>query len=130
MIVDFEQSPADSAWGPEQARNILQDSAVDAIDQISGGQSSVNIHVADDVTRASGVLADYGSDINGQRDVDEDGEFLPMALAQETIESHISTVNWSQYDLDGDGWVDRLLILHTTKGQEENTGSSDRIWSH
>lgn len=130
LIVDFEQSPADSAWGPEQARNILQDSAVDYIDQISGGQSSVNIHVADDVTRASGVLSDYGSDINGQRDVDEDGEFLPMALAQETIESHISTVNWSQYDLDGDGWVDRLLILHTTKGQEENTGSSDRIWSH
>ena len=130
LIVDFEQSPADSAWGPEQARNILQDSAVDYIDQISGGQSSVNIHVADDVTRASGVLADYGSDVNGQRDVDKDGKFLPMALAQEAIESHISTVNWSQYDLDGDGWVDRLLILHTTKGQEENTGSSDRIWSH
>ena len=130
LIVDFEQSPADSAWGPEQARNILQESAVDYIEQISGGQSSVEILVAEDVTRASGVLADYGSDVNGQRDVDKDGKFLPMALAQETIESHISTVNWSQYDLDGDGWVDRLLILHTTKGQEENTGSSDRIWSH
>ena len=130
LIVDFEQSPADSAWGPEQARNILQESAVDYIEQISGGQSSVEILVADDVTRASGVLADYGSDVNGQRDVDKDGKFLPMALAQEAIESHISTVNWSQYDLDGDGWVDRLLILHTTKGQEENTGSSDRIWSH
>ena len=130
LIVDFEQSPADSAWGPEQARNILQESAVDYIEQISGGQSSVNILVADDVTRASGVLADYGSDINGQRDVDKDGKFLPMVLAQEAIESHISTVNWSHYDLDGDGWVDRLLILHTTKGQEENTGSSDRIWSH
>ena len=130
LIVDFEQSPADSAWGPEQARNILQESAVDYIEQISGGQSSVEILVADDVTRASGVLADYGSDVNGQRDVDKDGKFLPMALAQEAIESHISTVNWSHYDLDGDGWVDRLLILHTTKGQEENTGSSDRIWSH
>ena len=130
LIVDFEQSPANSAWGPVQARNILQESAVDYIEQISGGQSSVDIVVADDVTRASGVLADYGSDVNGQRDVNEDGEFLPMALAQEAIESHISTVNWSQYDLDGDGWVERLLILHTTKGQEENTGSSDRIWSH
>ena len=130
LIVDFEQSPADSAWGPVQARNILQESAVDYIEQMSGGQSSVEIIVADDVTRASGPLGDYGSDVNGQRDVDEDGEFLPMALAQEAIESHISTVNWSQYDLDGDGWVDRLLILHTTKGQEENSGSSDRIWSH
>ncbi len=96
LIVDFEQSPADSAWGPVQARNILQESAVDYIEQISGGQSSVEIIVADDVTRASGNLADYGSDVNGQRDVDEDGDFLPMALAQEAIESHISTVNWSQ----------------------------------
>ena len=26
--------------------------------------------------------------------------------------------------------VDRLLILHTTKGQEDGGGSSDRIWSH
>jgi hypothetical protein len=85
LIVDFEQSPADSAWGPEQARNILQESAVDYIEQISGGQSSVEILVADDVTRASGVLADYGSDVNGQRDVDKDGKFLPMALAQEAL---------------------------------------------
>jgi len=130
LIVDFEQSPANSVWGPTQARNILQESAVDYIEQISGGKSSVEIIVADDVTRASGALADYGADVNGQRDVDAEGNFLPMALAQEAIESHLSTVNWSQYDLDGDGWVDRLLILHTTKGQEENSGSNDRIWSH
>ena len=130
LIVDFDQSPADSIWGPTQARMILQESAVNYIAQVSGGKSSVEIIVADDVTRASGVLADYGADVNGQRDVDAEGNFLPMALAQEAVESHLSTVNWSQYDLDGDGWIDRLLILHTTKGQEENTGSNDRIWSH
>ena len=130
LIVDFEQSPANSVWGPTQARTILQDSAVSYIDQLSGGKSSVEIFVADDVTRATGALADYGADINGQRDVDSEGNFLPMDLAQQTVESHISSVNWSQFDLDGDGWVDRLLILHTTNGQEENTGSSDRIWSH
>ncbi len=130
LIVDFDQSPADSIWGPTQARNILQESAVEYITQVSGGKSSVEIVVADDVTRASGALADYGADVNGQRDVDAEGNFLPMALAQEAVEGHLSTVNWSRYDLDGDGWVDRLLILHTTKGQEENTGSNDRIWSH
>ncbi|MCS5533724.1 MAG: immune inhibitor A [Candidatus Poseidoniaceae archaeon] len=130
LIVDFDDSPADSVWGPSQARTILQESAVSYIEQLSGGMSSVEIFVADDVTRASGELVDYGADINGQRDVDVNGQFLPMSLAQEAVESHIDTVNWSQYDLDGDGWIDRLLILHTTKGQEENTGSSDRIWSH
>ena len=130
LIVDFDQSPADSVWGPEQARIILQESAVNYFDQVSGGKSSVEITVADDVTRATGILADYGADVNGQRDVDSEGNFLPMALAQQAVESHISSANWSQYDLDSNGWVDRLLILHTTKGQEENTGSSDRIWSH
>ena len=31
--------------------------------------------------------------------------------------------------MDDDGWVDRLLILHTSIGQEEG-GNSNRIWSH
>ena len=35
-----------------------------------------------------------------------------------------------KFDLDNDGNVDRLLILHTTNGQEDGGGSSDRIWSH
>ena len=36
--------------------------------------------------------------------------------------------DWSKYDLNEDGWVDRFLIL-PSKPQEDG-GSSSRIWSH
>ena len=38
-------------------------------------------------------------------------------------------LDWDKYDLNNDGIVDRLLILHTTIGQETG-GNSNRIWSH
>jgi M6 family metalloprotease-like protein len=53
-----------------------------------------------------------------------------MNLAEEVVRYRADDVNWSQFDLDNDGIVDRVLILHTTKGQEENPGVSDNIWSH
>ena len=39
------------------------------------------------------------------------------------------SIDWSKYDLDNDGTVDRLMILHTAIGQETG-GDSNRIWSH
>jgi M6 family metalloprotease-like protein len=53
-----------------------------------------------------------------------------MNLAEEVVRYRADDVNWSQFDLDNDGIVDRVLILHTTKGQEENPGVSNNIWSH
>ena len=41
-----------------------------------------------------------------------------MNLASEVINSNKNQLNWSKYDLNSDGYVDRLLILHTTVGQE------------
>jgi len=38
-------------------------------------------------------------------------------------------VDFSQYDNDGDGWVDALIVVHQGPGAE-NTGSDDDIWSH
>lgn len=38
-------------------------------------------------------------------------------------------VDFSNYDNDGDGWVDALIIVHQGPGAE-NTGSVDDIWSH
>ena len=56
-------------------------------------------------------------------------ELTPMILAKEVIDDHKDDIDWRNYDLDNDGWVDRLLILHTSIGQEEG-GNSNRIWSH
>ena len=53
-----------------------------------------------------------------------------MSLAEEAVLGVRTSVDWSDYDLDNDGTVDRFMVLHTTKGQEENPGNTNRIWSH
>ena len=37
-----------------------------------------------------------------------------MALAEQAVHDHETLVDWDEYDLDNDGYVDRLLILHST----------------
>ena len=74
-------------------------------------------------------MNDYGRDDAG-KDTGADGTFLPSLLAEEVVQRVRQDIDWSKYDLNGDGAIDRFMILHTTKGQEENPGLSNRIWSH
>ena len=130
IVVDFPDYPSSDSIGINQAENILNEQAVRYIDEMSGGNSILNITVHETVIRANGNLADYGSDYMGNVDYDESGNFLPPKLAQEAITKSKDNIDWNKFDLDNDGNVDRLLILHTTTGQEDGGGSSDRIWSH
>ncbi len=50
-------------------------------------------------------------------------------LTEEAITAADSIVDFSQYDNDGDGYVDALYIIHAGSGGEF-TGSSNDIWSH
>ena len=130
IVIDFESSPATESSGPTQAELLLNDVAREYLSQLSGSNTQVHIDVSPRVTRASGSLSDYGSDFNGNRDMDANGEFLPMKLAEEAVLDHINYADWDEYDLNDDGIVDRLLILHTSKGQEESPGQTSNIWSH
>ena len=130
LVVDFESSPSTESSGPLQAELLLNDIARDYLVQLSGSTTEIHIDVSTRVTRASGALADYGSDTNGNRDTNQKGEFLPMKLAEEVVLDQMTYADWDEYDLNDDGMVDRLLILHTTKGQEENPGQTSKIWSH
>lgn len=53
--------------------------------------------------------------------------------AQKMVEDAIAAadpyVDFSQYDNDGDGWVDNLFVIHAGQGAEYS-GSSSHIWSH
>ncbi|HJL97642.1 MAG TPA: M6 family metalloprotease domain-containing protein [Candidatus Poseidoniaceae archaeon] len=129
LVVDFESNPSNGIWGPEQARNLLNQSSFDYFHQISGNTTQVELIVHPEVIRANHEMAYYGED-SSNRDVDGQGNFMPSKLALEAVEAVSQTIDWSPFDLDNDGSVDRLLILHTTKGQEENPGAKSRIWSH
>ena len=129
VVVDFEQNPAGEGWGPDEAQTMLDQAVVPYMEQLSGGVTELEIDVHQTVIRATGVMSDYGRDASG-KDTDSDGRFLPSALAEQAVLGIIQSVDWAKYDLDGDGHIDRFMVLHTTKGQEENPGVSNRIWSH
>jgi M6 family metalloprotease-like protein len=130
IVVEFPDQKANDAWGISQAQNMMDDTASSYIGQLTNNSSELTITVDSKITTASNPYGSYGMDSNGNRDTNSAGEFLPMKLAEEVIVDHAQSVNWSQFDLDGDKQVDRVLILHTTKGQEETPGQTDKIWSH
>ena len=130
LLVDFDEQPATDALGVDQAQTLLDDIARNYIMQMSGFTTEIQIDVNTKISRANRPASDYGGDSNGNRDMSSDGNFLPMLLAEEAVIDHETYVDWDEYDLDNDGFVDRLLILHTSKAQEVNTGQSSLIWSH
>lgn len=123
---------SDAVQGPDDvgfAQQLLGDSASDYVQELSGGSSTVNVHVHPRVVMAPDPLSTYGGDING-RDTGSNGVFSPLALARHVAEQLEEDVNWSDYDLNGDKRVDRFMVLHTSIGQEESPDDTDRIWSH
>jgi immune inhibitor A len=50
-------------------------------------------------------------------------------LAEHAVQAADPYVDFSDYDNDGDGYVDALFIIHSGPGAEF-TGSADDIWSH
>jgi M6 family metalloprotease-like protein len=129
VVVDFEQNTANNGWGIDEADNMLNQAVVPYIEQLSGGEANLSITIHDTVIRANFPVEDYGQDATG-KDSGPGGEFLPSALAEEAVTSIKDDVNWDTFDLNDDGTIDRFLVLHTTKGQEESPGTSNRIWSH
>ncbi|RPJ32704.1 MAG: M6 family metalloprotease domain-containing protein, partial [Planctomycetaceae bacterium] len=50
-------------------------------------------------------------------------------LAEDAVLLVDPYIDFSQYDNDGDGWVDTVFIVHAGRGAEY-TGSPNDIWSH
>jgi immune inhibitor A len=51
------------------------------------------------------------------------------SLVREAIAKADGSINFAQYDLDGDCYVDIVAVVHQGRGQEESGDTSD-IWSH
>ena len=129
LIVDFNGKNTNPNTAISEAESMLIPNANEYFSELSRGSVTVNIEIHTVMTTASGNLADYGSDYGVERDSSSDGTHLPMQLAEEVVLANKESINWKKYDLNNDGIVDRLLILHTTIGQETG-GNSNRIWSH
>ncbi len=129
LIVDFNGRNTNQETAISDAEDMLIPSANEYFFQLSGGSSTIIVDVHQTMVTASGNLATYGSDNGVKRDSSPDGTHLPMMLAEEVVLENKQSIDWENYDLNSDGAIDRLLILHTTIGQESG-GNSNRIWSH
>jgi immune inhibitor A len=67
------------------------------------------------------------------------GGSSPRGLVKDAIDAVVAAnpdFNWAQYDLNGDGVIDRLMIVHAGYGEEDSTTLLARtngemaIWSH
>jgi M6 family metalloprotease-like protein len=66
----------------------------------------------------------YGSDVAGTGDDHWPGDLVYSAVSQAD-----ATVNFAEYDTDGDCYVDIVAIVHQGTGQEASGVTTD-IWSH
>jgi len=50
-------------------------------------------------------------------------------LVEDLVQAVNAAVDFSQYDNNGDGWVDTLIVIHAGPGAEATSSAAD-IWSH
>jgi len=84
--------------------------------EASNGQLTV------DGTVSAWVTADHGHDYY-------DNEIRAAELVQEAARKADGQIDYSQYDNNGDGYVDGVIVIHQGAG-EEVTGNPADIWSH
>ena len=129
LVVDFAGVNSNQDVQIGKATDMLIPHSQEYFSALSNNMVNLSVDVHQDMATATGTLADYGRDNGADRDSSPDGNHLPQNLAREVVLANKFTIDWENYDLNGDGFVDRLLILHTTVGQETG-GNSNRIWSH
>lgn len=130
VLVDFDDATSSGTGITTGTASSLLENEVVPYFSAAGDGSPPTFDIHPSVHRASLPSEGYGADTSRGRDTASDGTFLPSMLAEEVLAKVVPAKGWDAYDLNGDGTVDRFLILHTSKGQESGSGGSSRIWSH
>ena len=103
-------------------------SAQEYISQLSGGVSNLEVTISDEVWISDFEESYWGADSQTERDVGNGGNGVDK-LVEESALDLLSGMDLSQWDINGDGVIDRLLVLHSGNAQESG-GPSNSIWSH
>ncbi len=119
-----------SNFAHSKARALLTgaDSAEDYIAQLTADQSTLSATLFDEVWQSPHGVKRWGEDVDGKRDAGADGNGAETLLA-EVASDLLDGEDLSRWDLDNDGTVDRILILHSAQPQEKG-GGANSFWSH
>ncbi len=100
----------------------------DYYDEISYGQLdivTVNLPSTIGWQMAPQTYAYYVNNQNGVGSYPQNSQ----KLVEDLVDQIDAQVDFSQYDNDGDGYVDVVMVIHSGSGAEY-TGSNSDIWSH
>jgi immune inhibitor A len=135
ILVDFEDMPADggtSVYGtPEMFDSLLFSYGINSTGSMTEyyeENSYGQVTVAGDIVGWYRMPEPYAYYVDGQRGF---GEYPQNAqkLAEDACVAADPDVDFSKYDLDGDGWEDGVFVVHAGPGYED-TGNEDLIHSH
>jgi len=112
----FDQNDADEMFSSDGP-------ASQYIDQMSGSKSALQPSLSESIWVSPNPESHWGYDTDQERDVSASS--LVEAVCKDLLEGK----DLSKWDFNGDGIVDRLLILHSGRAQESGAGS-DALWSH
>lgn len=97
-------------------------SARDFFEECSSGLFRPEFDVLGPVTLSQNMSYYGGNDARGN-------DLRPHRMCIEACEQLDDTVDFSQYDRDGDGLIDNVFIFYAGRG-EASGGSSDTVWPH
>ena len=120
----------DNQYPTSAASEILigQGSAEEYVEQMTAGSSSLSVTLFDEVWQAPQGVKNWGEDVAGERDHGADGNGAETLL-RDVASDQLQETDLSDWDLNSDGVIDRILILHSAQPQEMN-GGTDSLWSH
>ncbi len=124
--VTFEGDVFDS----NRAETILnsESSASDYINQMNAGKSILNTTILDEIWVSNYNIDFWGQDGEDGRDSGTDGAGVDN-LVENAVKDSLLDMDLSPWDFDGNGIIDRILILHSANPQEIG-GGTNSIWSH
>ncbi len=102
-------------------------SAEEYLSLMTNGATELEVAVKD-VWKTSSPVKQWGEDVNGERDYGSDGNGVE-SLVNSVVLDVLSEEDLSPWDLNDDGVIDRLLLIHSAPPQE-STGNSNSFWSH
>ncbi|HJL64370.1 MAG TPA: immune inhibitor A, partial [Candidatus Thalassarchaeaceae archaeon] len=102
-------------------------SAEEYLSLMTNGATELEVEVKD-VWKTSSPVKQWGEDVDGERDYGSDGNGVE-SLVNSVVFDVLSEEDLSPWDLNNDGVIDRLLLIHSAPPQE-STGNSNSFWSH
>lgn len=132
LMIEFSDQAASPAHSTQYFDDLLFDNTPGASSlsnfylENSYGQTVITGAVSSQWYMSDRTMLYYGADGSGVDD--ENGPVY--CLTAEAVVKADPFINFAQFDRDGNGVVDHLVVIHSGNGQEKPPASANDIWSH